>query len=924
MTTRIAGRAPELAQLARARGSALTGPHAVLITGEAGVGKTTLLRRAVADAAAAGFRTVTASPPAQAVTPPGATAAKGHAPAGRSAAHAVLAGLLAAGTLPMALRRPLEEWLAGAPTSAVSLRLATLAVVLHLCRTAPLAVAIDNVREEDAEAVLLLQFVVRRLRRERFLLLYAASSLEAFGAVAAEVTVLAVPPLPESAAAGLLDAYPSAPTGRIRASILQHAGGNPFAILELARRAAGTGPTEPLPALRFRPSGPLARTFAPGLTALPEATRRVLLHAAAAGADPLGNVLTAAGAGLADCGPAELAGLIQVVGGRLTFRHPMVRAACYFTAAPRERQEAHSRLAALLPADSGQRDWHLANSAEATGDLMALAFERAADEAVRARRGLEAAGLLQQAAECSTDPRAAARRYGRAAQEALRCGDVVWSAALWQRVIETTDDDVTVGTAAIGLGNVMMFQPAPHTFALAERLLRAAVPPELAIALGNVAARVVIADGDPADLPRLRRIHARVVELAGPAEVHHEAEPADEAPAQLAMLHAIADPGSWAGQWGPLAASPILRTLAGDAERSRLMSVGGVALALDETGIALDHYRRALHHARADGSLGLTLIIAVALAEVLFDLGLFEEAEAVLTEADDAARADSVMGIRRRLLAQHAALAVRRGRLDRARQHLDALGPPRPEDDSMVRMLAHRAAGRYAAATGDPAGGYERLRLIFAPDGTPLHYLWCSWTVVEVAAAAVAAGRQAEASRLLRAAREKLSWLSPRRRWSWDAALAILEPGDDGACLAELLAAPGSAADGPYDVATVEVHHADRLRQRRRVAEARPWLLSALDTYLKIGATAEADSVRAKVRTTGIRAAGTGNAAFDELTAQHQQIARLAARGLSNKAIADRFGLSPRTIGFHLYQIYPKLGIARREQLRAAVPWEER
>ncbi|WP_305783130.1 helix-turn-helix transcriptional regulator [Symbioplanes lichenis] len=930
MTIRITGRAPELALLAQARGAALTSPQVVLITGEAGVGKTALLHRAVADAAAAGFRIVTAPPSASVSLSPVSDSPMSTVAAAptaqRTATHDVLEGLLAAGTLPTSLRAPLEEWLAGAPTAPgpVPLRLATLAVVLHLCRTAPLALAVDDVAEEHAESILLLQFVVRRLRRERFLLLYAARSLTAFGPVAAEVTVLAVPPLPESAAAGLLDAYPSAPTGRVRASILERAGGNPLAIRELARRAAGTGPTEPLPALRFRLTGPLARAFAPSLTELPEATRRVLLHAAAADDDPLSNVLSAAGGSLADCAPAELAGMIQVLDGRLTFRHPMVRATCYFTAEPRARQEAHSRLAALLPAWSGQRDWHLANSAAAAGDFMALAFERAADEAVRARRGLETAGLLQRAAECSTDPREAARRYGRAAQEALRCGDVAWSAALWQRVTETTVDDVTVGTAATGLGNVMMFRPAPPTFELADRLLSTGVPPKLAIALGNVAARVVIAEGDPAGLTRLRRIHTRVVELAGPAEIHHEAHPADEAPAHLAMLHAIADPGSWTAQWGPLAASPILRTLTGDAERSRLMSVGGVALALDESGIALDHYRRALHRARADGSLGLTLIIAVALAEVLFDLGLFEEAEEVLTEADEAARADSVTGIRRRLLAQHAALAVRRGRLDRALRLLRALGPARPDDDRMVRMLIHRATGRVATAAGDPIGGWKHLRQIFESDGTPLHYLWCSWTVIEVAAAAVAAGQQAGAWRLLRAARDKQSWLGPRRRWSWDAALAMLDPGEDGSRLTELLTTPGPAADGPYDVATVEVHHADQLRQRRRPAEARPWLLSALDTFLKLGATAEADAVRAKVRATGVRATSTGNAAFDELTAQHQQIARLAARGLSNKAIAGRFGLSPRTIGFHLYQIYPKLGIARREQLRAVVPQEER
>jgi DNA-binding NarL/FixJ family response regulator len=58
----------------------------------------------------------------------------------------------------------------------------------------------------------------------------------------------------------------------------------------------------------------------------------------------------------------------------------------------------------------------------------------------------------------------------------------------------------------------------------------------------------------------------------------------------------------------------------------------------------------------------------------------------------------------------------------------------------------------------------------------------------------------------------------------------------------------------------------------------------------------------------------------DRLTAQELQIAELAAEGLTNREIGERLFLSHRTIGSHLYRIFPKLAITSRAQLRDALP----
>jgi DNA-binding CsgD family transcriptional regulator len=109
------------------------------------------------------------------------------------------------------------------------------------------------------------------------------------------------------------------------------------------------------------------------------------------------------------------------------------------------------------------------------------------------------------------------------------------------------------------------------------------------------------------------------------------------------------------------------------------------------------------------------------------------------------------------------------------------------------------------------------------------------------------------------------------------------------------------------------------LRRRRRVAESRDPLRRARDLFDAIGVPWMAERARRELGATGEVSGARRAKSVDELTPQELQIARLAANGLSNREIGEQLYVSHRTVGFHLYHVYPKLGISGRALLHAAL-----
>lgn len=165
----------------------------------------------------------------------------------------------------------------------------------------------------------------------------------------------------------------------------------------------------------------------------------------------------------------------------------------------------------------------------------------------------------------------------------------------------------------------------------------------------------------------------------------------------------------------------------------------------------------------------------------------------------------------------------------------------------------------------------------------------------------------------------------PRVRALLEHARALLAPadsdGDDGpqAHFTAALADPAGAT-WPYERARLRLDHGAWLRRRRRVSEARTELAAALDVLDRMGARPSADRARAELRAAGVPVSGgAGDDPLARLTPQQREIVLLAARGWTNRQIGERLFLSPRTVGSHLYRVFPELQVASRAQLRDVV-----
>ncbi len=194
--------------------------------------------------------------------------------------------------------------------------------------------------------------------------------------------------------------------------------------------------------------------------------------------------------------------------------------------------------------------------------------------------------------------------------------------------------------------------------------------------------------------------------------------------------------------------------------------------------------------------------------------------------------------------------------------------------------------------------------------------------VMYLAEAAVHAGRGDDARAVVAALEaDAATTPSPTLRLQLAYARAVLADDHEAEQL-YLMALGTDLVRWPWLRARVELAYGSWLRRQRRAAQARQPLRSALTTFEVMGAARWAEQARAELRASGERpgpqdAGQRAPAAHAVLSAQETQIVRLAAEGLSNREIGERLYLSPRTVGSHLYRIFPKLAVTSRTQLAA-------
>ncbi|MFF0387495.1 LuxR C-terminal-related transcriptional regulator [Kitasatospora sp. NPDC004615] len=352
----------------------------------------------------------------------------------------------------------------------------------------------------------------------------------------------------------------------------------------------------------------------------------------------------------------------------------------------------------------------------------------------------------------------------------------------------------------------------------------------------------------------------------------------------------------------------------------RRLAVASVAYLSDEPDDCLEHFRAADSLLRGRRAFGLRAWHLPALLDSLLGTGQWTEAAALLDEAKDRAAVLRLTRIRADLDAFDLSLRALRGTAPAG----TPVPPPVPLDvheNLATQVRTVRALAQAAMAHGEWADAYRRLRTLFAEDGTPRHPFLSSRCLVDLAVAAHRAGlgdRAAQVLHRVQAAHEERP--TTRMTLLLHHATALLDPGPDPEHHFRLALVNADGERWPLERAQARLSYAIWLRRVRRPSEARQQLAAALDTAEALGSRPLADTIRHELRATGVATATDTGPALGQLTAQQQQIVRMAAQGLSNREIGERLFLSPRTVGTHLYNVYPKLGVSSRHQLRDLLP----
>ncbi|WP_329267632.1 helix-turn-helix transcriptional regulator [Streptomyces sp. NBC_01451] len=805
--------------------------------------------------------------------------------------------------------------------------LGTLTLLSDAANRGPLLLVIDDAHWLDVGTLDVLAFVARRLEGEPVAMVLAARDNAVPRQFASESRQLNVEPLTPAAAGRLLDLQPEPPVGRARSRILDQAAGVPLALVELARAvsrdpAAGQdGATDALP-LTDR----LEAIFAADLPELPAPTRRLLLLAAAAETAELPVILSAAGdtAAPADWRPAESAGLVRIDDGRLHFRHPLIRSAVYQSATYAERHAAHTALAGVLAGDPDRRAWHLAAAVSGVDEEAAQGLEDSAGRAQRRGGYAGAAAALERAARLSPDPHVRSRRLVRAATMAMYAGHPRWVGELATHVLTLTDDPAVLAQASLLAGWALAVTTRfEDSLGFLLPVAEAAVETDPALALDALGTATTPAyhSGDPSFRERIQRITERVPPqddegervwaLAGCDPVRNR----EQALALLRGTDWTQDPPGL-----PPGALPQDRRL------SRLIVVGAAAWVLDETAEAVRLLGAALDHLRRSPTAGANATVANALGLALYESGSWTRARTIFDESYRTAAEAGLEIVAAGSPVVGATILARRGDTEAARAAVQRAvhGVDLPNSRSL-QVRRHYALGTAALAEGDHAAACTRFRAVYTQDAEPepVHFHASDYYLADLTAAAVRTGRADEARRIVDATRRRLAagGISARLDAVLHRADALLADGDEAEEHFTAALADPAGEQWLFERALVRLDYAEWLRRRRRSVEARPQLTAALDAFERVGARPWTERARAELRAAGVTP--TSSAPRDvlaELTPQQLQIARLAAAGLTNREIGERMFLSPRTVGFHLYRIFPKLGITGRAQLRDTLP----
>jgi ATP/maltotriose-dependent transcriptional regulator MalT len=355
----------------------------------------------------------------------------------------------------------------------------------------------------------------------------------------------------------------------------------------------------------------------------------------------------------------------------------------------------------------------------------------------------------------------------------------------------------------------------------------------------------------------------------------------------------------------------------GDPSRTQLLAFA--AYAAGDIAQSIELMDRASPTLRAQGRLGLLAQLLVVRAWAGINTGQFSDAMRAVEEGSRLAiETGQPIWVAISELGRAVLLGLRGD--ERAAETLIAEAGERLSAPRLSIQLAKGefARGVIAMTAGRQSSAFDHFSRMFLPDGPAFHQLVAHAAAPLVIECAVRAGRVEDARRLM----DKLERMAERTT----APLVQIGVRFGRALLAneseaENLYQKALEADPkwPFGYARLEMSFGAWLRRQRRITESRPHLRSARDAFDALGLQPWADKARAELRASGERDGEPARKARQPLTPQELQIAQMAAAGLSNREIADRLFLSHRTVGAHLYRVFPKLGVVSRSELARAL-----
>ncbi len=896
------GRDPQRARVATLLAEARQGrAGALVVHGEAGVGKSALLEDVVAGAV--GVRVLRTQ------------GVESESPLAFAALHRLLRPVLPqcdrlAAPQARALRVAFGDE-AGEAVDPFLVGVATLSALTEAGEDRPVFCVVDDAHWLDHASADALLFAARRLQADRVAVVFATRDPDGRTFQPDGVPSLRLTGLDPTAARALLaERAADGVAAEVAEQLVRETAGNPLALVELPAQLTpaqllGTAPMPP----QLHLTAGVERVFLDRCRRLPEQVQTLLLIAAADDSGQLATVRRAAGVLGVDARAlheAEQSGLLLVEGDRLLVRHPLVRSAVYQGATSVARRDAHRALAeALDGADPDRQAWHRAAAAEGPDDSVAAALEAAAANAERRGGHVAAAAAYERAAQLTAADQLRPARLVAAARNAWASGETTRARALAAAARDRADDqllradiDRLRGRIEVNVGSAV---DAHRIFTLAAQAVIADDPEralEMAAAAALLAAygadsgsaldeTVIPTEDAPGDAPRIRCLKRLVVAMTA-------ASRSDWSAAAESLRDA----------WG---------TAAQVSDADVLGNLGNAALHLGDDEAHRRYFTMMLSGARERGA---GMLVLYALPRLIFAQFLAGQWTAAGTSADEALTLSRSAG-QRPLAATPLAwltfLAALQGspQYDALLTELEDVAARHPLGilADPVHDLTRWAKGTHAAHDGDPSAALHHLRRLRVPAIRRM-------AAIDRIDAAVRVGDPRQAAAWV----QQLATFADATARPWalaavDHGRALLADAAEKPQLFERSLAHHARGARPYDRARTHLAYGEALRRAQRRVDARIQLRLALETFEDLHAEPLIVRAAQELRASGENARRRDPSTLAKLTPMELQVAELVSRGMSNKEIAAQCWVSPRTVAFHLRNCFAKTGVTSRGEL---------